>query len=191
MFSPNSLALTSSIKVSGLIAIPCLASLLLIVFAEIPLLFTLAFVLIHIFISYQSISLLGFLSKPSSISLIEVLNNKLYLQDQQGHRYTAELISKSFIFPSFSLLSFECEKIQKEPKSTAICLETSQLSQAILSPTDTLILDRSLVFKFFQEPYKLIRARILLKPRRHVFICRYNAANSSAYRRIRVWLKFS
>ena len=157
MFNQVSLELFPSLRVAGLVSIPCLASLGLILLADIPFFITLILLAIHLIITYRCIRLFGLLNTPSSISIIELQNNQVYLKDTEGIRFKAQLISKGFIFPSFSLLSFECEKGQTE--SGLMHLK--------------------------------IKNRILGKPRRHLFICRYNAFNSNEYRRLRVWFKFS
>lgn len=157
MFNQVNLELFPSVRVASLISLPCLASLGLILLADIPLFVTLTLLAIHVIITYRCIRLFGLLNTPSSVSLIELQHNNVYLEDNQGNRFNAKLISKGFIFPSFSLLSFECEKEPAEPEFS----------------------------------HSKIKDRFMRKPRRHLFICRYNAPNSNAYRRLRVWFKFS
>jgi len=157
VFNQVRLELFPSLRVAGLISLPCLASLGLTLLADIPFFIALTLFVIHLIVTYRCIRLFGLLNTPSSVSIIELRNNEVYLEDNQGNRFNAKLISKGFIFPSFSLLSFECKK----------------------EPTES------------EFSHSKIKNRFMGKPRRHLFICSYNALNSNEYRRLRVWFKFS
>lgn len=175
MFNQARLELVPSIKLAGLITVPCLASLMLIMLADIPSLATLLLVLLHTFISYKCISTYGLLKSPTSITIIELHNKDIYLEDVQGNRYLGKLMSKSFIFPAFCLLSFDCKHLSQKESSS-----NKNSNDNIFMPS---------VFSKYIDRFR--RFRIFLKPRRHLFICRYNAHNLNAYRRLRVWFKFS
>ncbi len=172
MFSQTKLELVPSIRVAGLLTLPCLASLILILLADIPLLFTLLLLGLQLYISYQCISKHAFLTSPNSIFSIQINTDTVYLEDKTGRRYIATLLPKSVIHPIFSLLSFDCEPIITDAKS--IKSQDKYGSIYCLKPI-----------------YYFLKNRICANPRRHLFICRYNAANLSAYRRSRVWFKFS
>ena len=172
MFNQTKLELLPSIRVACFLALPCLASLVLILLADIPIIFTVLLVFIHIYISYHCISKYAFLASADSICSIHIENSIVYLEDKMGYRYIATLLPKSFIHPIFSLLSFKCEPIMTDVKSA-----NKKYNYDSLTHLDA-------IFYFFKH-------RIFSSPRRHLFICRYNTSNSSAYRRARVWFKFS
>lgn len=195
MFSPIKLELKPSIRVAIFFSIPCLATLVLILTADIPPLFTFLFVCIHLLLSYKIISKLALLSLPSSIQSVRVDKKAIYLEDKSGQLYIAKPVGKNIIHPTFSLLSFDCiesttstPKIIEEECDLALQQKstTETINGNIIDQNSNLFIDKLLSFK----QYSIDRV-FLFKNRRHLFICRYNTDNSRAFRQVRVWLKFN
>ncbi len=195
MFNQAKLQLRPSFRVAILLSIPCIATLILILSADIPVIFTISFCLIHTYVSYVFIANIALLSSTNSIQSIEVADNKIYLEDKSGRRFLAQLYGKNILFPTFSLLSFKCEELKNISTSSPRSNENS--SKIIISDTETRFLARTSHFPILRSKLLLEKIhtfkkdRFLSKSKRHLFICRYNATNPTAFRRIRIWLKFN
>lgn len=187
MFNQTKLELVPSIRVALLISIPCLASLILILLADIPLSITLLFIIAHIFISYLCITQFALLTRPQSICSIHVENTTVYLQDKSGKRYIAKPLKKNIIHQKLCLLSFHCEQIAADTSTSNP--QTTQ--KIILTESDTFSSSAENLASRLKKLYAKLLNRMVLKPRRHLVMCSYNTTNSSAYRRIRVWFRFS
>lgn len=195
MSSQTKLALKPSIRVAIFLSTPCIATLILILSAKTPILITIILACFHIVISYQFISKIALLSSPFSIISIHLDNKSIYLEDKLGRRFIAKPLEKNIIYPAFTLLSFECESVnnlsmQTNPTNKADSLNQAQTTEIITTDYRGKLSDHSIIDSL-ESIKDHIKTRFLSKNRRHLFICRYNAVNSSAFRRIRVWFKFN
>ena len=194
MFSQVSLELKPSIRVAILLSIPCIASLILIILAQIPFIILIPLVCIHLILSYRFISNMAFLSFPSSIKCLEINEQAIFLEDKRGQRYIATPSGKNILYQAFSLLSFVCEKSNSLPAQTDVTQAKSKQYQESDTEIISTNFDRPrsgfITNKLYINSQSLIRKNFLFKNRRHLFICRYNAVNSSDFRRVRVWFRF-
>lgn len=193
MFSQANLELKPSIRVAILSSIPCIATLVLILAAQIPFIISILLLCLHLTLSYKFISQIALLSSPSSIRFIQTNEQNIYLEDNSGRCYTAKLLGNKTLHPAFTLLSFDCEKSEENS------VQVEDIPDELLVNHDpgTEIISTNVINQKSIFPKKLrcytqdfIRKAIILKNRRHLIICRYNAANSSDFRRIRVWFRF-
>jgi hypothetical protein len=195
VFNQNRLELKPSFRVAILLSIPCIAALLLIISAKIPVFISLIIVGIHLYLSYQFISRIALLASPFSIQFLQIDNQNIYLEDKSGRRYIARPLEKNIIHPAFSLLSFECDPLNSLDSQTQPAEIDAGLEQMTTTEIFTTDLINNSSGKSTRSLLEAIRnfsgTKIPPKNRRHLFICRYNAVDSSAFRRVRVWLKFN
>lgn len=193
MFSQANLELKPSIRVAILLSIPCIATLILILAAQIPFIISLLLVCIHLSLSYKFITKFALLSSTSSIKFIQANKQTIYLKDKCGRCYIAKSLGNKTLHPAFTLLSFDCEKSKENSGQVEVIPDELTANTG----KSTEIISSSIINQKSIFPQKLrcytqnfIRGIIILKNRRHLIICRYNAVNSSDFRRIRVWFRF-
>lgn len=184
MFNQTRLEIKPSIRVAILLSIPCIASLILILAAQIPLFIFITLISFHLYLSYHIITKLALLSSPHSITTLVIENQTIFLEDQNGTRFTAKSLEKSIIFPVFTLLSFDCEEAFDSNLKTVPITEFFTAEKYKSSAGNLIRYSLGIISKLFNKTF-------LYKNRRHLFICRYNAANPIAFRRVRVWFKFN
>lgn len=194
MFNQTKLELKPSIRVAVLLLIPCIATLILILTSQIPFFISFILTCLHLIVSYQVITQFALLRLPSSIIYLEINNKVIYLEEKSGQRYTATPFGKNIIHPVFSLLSFDCNKSndlldQTDNDEHIDELNPNSTTEIIDNNIDDLTSDTTLQ-KILAHIDGYISKIFLSKNRRHLFICRYNAVNSSAFRRVRVWLRY-
>ncbi len=195
MFNPTKLELKPSISVATVLAIPCIATLILIISVQLPIAFVLPLVCVHLFLSYRFISTVALLSLPRSIQAIQIENQQIYLVDKGNQRFLAQPVGKSIIHPLFTFLSFECEHLTA-PLTIQKSLQNSpalgaEESNEIIDITDNGEIVSNIHSSKTASLLSYFRNRFHGKNTRHLIICKYNALNSSAFRRLRVWLKFN
>tara|TARA_R110001592_G_scaffold138511_5_gene357746 strand:+ start:45143 stop:45586 length:444 start_codon:yes stop_codon:yes gene_type:complete len=145
--------------------------------------------------SYRFISNVALLASPLSIQILQIKNQSIYLEDKSGRRFVAKPLKNTLIHPTFSLLSFDCEPINDLSFQTKSAQNKNSPYQS--SSTEIIhiaSLDKTTNTKtrtILEKIQHFLPKRILSENRRHLIICRYNAVDSSAFRRIRVWLKFN
>jgi hypothetical protein len=195
VFNQNRLELRPSFRVAILLSTPCIAALILIISAKIPVFISLTCVGIHLYLSYQFISRIALLASPFSIQFLQIDNQNIYLEDKCGRRYIAWPLEKNIIHPAFSLLSFECEPLNNLPsqtKSAENYMNFEQITTTEIFTTDAINNSSAKSLRNLLESIsEFFSTGILSKNTRHLFICRYNAVDLSVFRRIRVWLKFN
>mgnify|MGYP003638948590 FL=1 len=194
MFSQANLELKPSIRVAILLSIPCIATLILILVAQIPFIILIILVCLHLTLSYKFISKFALLNTPSSIKVVQIIQQHIFLEDKSGQRYLATPLAKNIIHPTFSLLSFDCIKTNNLTAQGDEIEDEFKLypeSNSEIMHTDTINKNTDLLpYKLINLVHDYISTTFLCNNRRHLFICRYNAVNSSAFRRVRVWLRF-
>jgi hypothetical protein len=195
VFNQNRLELKPSFRVAILLSIPCIAALLLIISAKIPVSISLIIVGIHLYLSYQFISRIALLASPFSIQFLQIDNQNIYLVDKCGRRYIARHLEKNIIHPAFSLLSFECDPLNSlasQTQPTEINAGLEQMTTTEIFTTDLINDSSGISLRSLLEAIRdFFSTKIPPKNRRHLFICRYNVVDASAFRRVRVWLKFN
>ena len=194
MFSQNRLELKPSFRVAIVLSVPCIASLILIISAQIPVFISFILICIHLYLSYKFVARTALLTSPASIQSLQIDNQTIYLDDKSGRRFIARPLEKNILHPTFSLLSFECDQLNSVPvhsKPVEVDANFEQVNTTEFFSTKQFNDSSNHTFKSILVSIRaLLNTKILSKNRRHVFICRYNAVDLNAFRRARVWFKF-
>ena len=154
---------------------------------SLPLISTLLLLLLAGLCCCHFLNRYAFLRSKSSIIKVESGKSQFFLCDRSGQRYLAKPINSAIIHPWFTLLSFSCEALEQEQPSQH---KASLTEKHILTKKHTLA-EKHPLAELVEALCKRMQYSACRKDIRHVIICRYNADNLDAYRRLRVLFKFS
>lgn len=120
MFDQINLQVRPSLVLSAIIALPCIAALILIVTRDVPIIVTLILSLFISGIAVYYIALCGLLRLKNSILRIGINKNELMLFDLNGKKIQVNLLPGSFITPWLCILVFS-NRTDKETFQVLLC----------------------------------------------------------------------